>query len=63
MSLRIAILLALAAAPAGAAAAPFTVVETGEGFARLQDAVDSIGSGAGTIRIAPGRYRGCAVQE
>jgi hypothetical protein len=25
--------------------------------------VDSIGGGSGTIRIAPGRYRGCAVQE
>ncbi|MEA3029088.1 MAG: hypothetical protein QOG13_413 [Sphingomonadales bacterium] len=42
---------------------PFTVAETGEHFADLQDAVGSIGGGTGTIRIAPGRYGGCAVQE
>ena len=42
--------------------AAFTVVETGRGFARLQDAVDSIGDGEGTIAIAPGRIRQCAVQ-
>lgn len=44
-------------------ARPFTVVESGEAFRDLQDAVDAIGDGSGTIRIAPGRYRGCAVQE
>ncbi|TIX48936.1 right-handed parallel beta-helix repeat-containing protein [Alteraurantiacibacter aquimixticola] len=43
-------------------AAPFTVVETGQGFARLQDAVDAIGDSRGTIAIAPGTYRQCAVQ-
>jgi hypothetical protein len=53
----------LAAAPSSVAAAPFTLAETGRGYATLQEAVDSIGNGAGTIRIAPGRYRGCAVQE
>lgn len=42
---------------------PFTVVETGHSFARLQDAVNAIGGGQGTIRIAPGRYGDCAVQE
>jgi hypothetical protein len=63
MSVRIALAIALAAAPSGVAAAAFTVAETGESFERLQDAVDAIGDGAGTIRIAPGRYRGCAVQE
>lgn len=53
------------AAPAASqsGAAPFTVAETGQGFARLQDAVSAIGDGTGTIRIAPGRYRDCAVQE
>lgn len=57
--------LALAAAPllAQAPAAPFIVEESGEGFARLQDAVAAIGDGDGTIVIAPGRYRQCAVQE
>lgn len=42
--------------------APFTIVETGRGFTSLQAAVDAIGDGDGTIRIAPGRYRDCAVQ-
>jgi hypothetical protein len=41
----------------------FTVAETGEGFDALADAVASIGHGDGTILIAPGRYRQCAVQE
>ena len=40
--------------------APFTV--SGRGYDRLQDAVDAIGAGAGTVRIAPGTYRQCAVQ-
>lgn len=42
---------------------PFTIVETGQSFDSLQDAVGAIGSGQGTIRIAPGRYEDCAVQE
>ena len=48
---------------AQSAAAPFAVEETGEGFERLQDAVDAVGDGAGTIVIAPGTYRQCAVQQ
>nr|MDQ4088381.1 right-handed parallel beta-helix repeat-containing protein [Pseudomonadota bacterium] len=64
-------MFALAVAGAAAVAAPllaqsrapFTVVETGERFARLGDAVEAIGDGQGTIRIAPGRYRDCAVQN
>jgi hypothetical protein len=42
---------------------PFTIAETGRGFRTLQEAVDAIGGRSGTIRIAPGRYRECAVQE
>lgn len=42
---------------------PFTVAETGQHFGSLQDAVNAIGEGQGTIRIASGRYRDCAVQE
>ena len=42
---------------------PFTVVETGRSYGSLQDAVNAIGEGQGTIRIASGRYRDCAVQE
>ncbi|HYE28220.1 MAG TPA: right-handed parallel beta-helix repeat-containing protein [Allosphingosinicella sp.] len=56
-------LVLLAAGPSSVAAASFTVAETGRAYASLQDAVDAIGGGSGTIRIAPGRYRGCAVQE
>ncbi len=40
----------------------FTVVETGRGYDRLQDAVDAIGDARGSIAIAPGRYEQCAVQ-
>jgi len=50
-------------APAQGAPAPYTVAETGQGFARLQDAVDAIGDGKGTIRFAPLRFADCAVQE
>ncbi|MDR6113470.1 MULTISPECIES: right-handed parallel beta-helix repeat-containing protein [unclassified Sphingomonas] len=39
---------------------PFTV--GGRGFGTLQEAVTAIGDGDGTIRIAPGTYRECAVQ-
>lgn len=42
---------------------PFTVQESGKAFASLQAAVSAIGEGRGTIRIAPGRYGECAVQE
>jgi len=41
--------------------APFHVEGRGE-YDRLQAAVDAIGDGTGTIRIAPGTYRQCAVQ-
>ncbi|MBX3592986.1 right-handed parallel beta-helix repeat-containing protein [Sphingomonas sp.] len=42
---------------------PFTIQETGQRFASLQDAVSAIGDRRATIRIAPGRYGECAVQE
>lgn len=41
----------------------FTIAETGARFATLQEAVDAIGEGRGTIRIAEGTYRQCAVQS
>lgn len=43
--------------------APFTVVESGQSFGTLQQAVDAIGAGRGTVAIAPGTYRQCAVQQ
>jgi len=58
--------MALAVLPAAlsgqARPAPYTLVETGRSYPALQQAVDAIGDRAGTIRIAPGRYRDCAVQ-
>lgn len=42
--------------------AAFTVSETGQGFASLQDAVDAIGADEGTIIVAPGNWNQCAVQ-
>ncbi len=59
----------LAAVPAATSfgqtenAAPYTVVETGRSFTRLQDAVDAIGEGNGTIRFASLRFSDCAVQS
>lgn len=52
-----------AAAVFGQASAPFTVTETGRGYGSLQQAVDAVGNGSGTIAIAPGIYRQCAVQQ
>ncbi|WP_435416671.1 right-handed parallel beta-helix repeat-containing protein [Parerythrobacter aurantius] len=66
--LGIAVVSAVALIPAAAvfaqgAPAPFTVVETGQGYGTLQQAVDAIGAGQGTIAMAPGEYRQCAVQQ
>lgn len=58
-----AIALPTAAVLAQQAPPPYTVVETGQGFSRLQQAVDAIGDSRGTIAIAPGRYADCAVQS
>lgn len=44
-------------------APPYTVVESGQGFARLQDAVNAIGNGRGTIRFGSARFADCAVQR
>ena len=65
MNRTFALLLLVSAAPLAAQdeSGPFTIAETGESHDSLQNAVASIGDGQGTIRIAPGRYRQCAVQE
>jgi len=49
-------------ASAQQAAAPFTLVETGAGFRHLADAIGAVGEGTGTILVADGTYRECAVQ-
>lgn len=41
----------------------FTITESGQSFGTLQDAVNAVGNTRATIRIAPGEYRQCAVQE
>jgi hypothetical protein len=64
--LPIALLLSAAVAASAMAqggSTAFTVVETGRSFATLSGAVGSIGNGRGTIQIAPGTYRQCAVQQ
>lgn len=55
-------LIATASVSAQGRRAPFTILETGQGFGRLADAVDAIGGGSGTIVIASGAYGDCAVQ-
>jgi hypothetical protein len=42
---------------------PFVFAESGEGFDTLAAAVNAVGNGRGTILIAPGTYRQCAVQN
>ena len=66
--LSLALTAALAVIPATALlaqgrSAPYTVVETGRSYDRLQHALDAIGDGTGTIAIAPGLHNECAVQQ
>lgn len=60
--------LLLAAVPALLGAAPnqpnpFSIMETGRTYRTLADAVAAVGDRSGTIVIAPGTYRQCAVQQ
>ena len=55
--------LAIAGPAHTQARGPFTIAENGRSFGTLQEAVGAIGGGSGTIRIAPGTYHECAVQE
>jgi hypothetical protein len=52
-----------ASAFAQSGSAPFTVAETGRGFASIGDALGAIGDGRGTVVVAPGTYRQCGVQQ
>jgi len=58
-------LIPLLAAPAVAqtAGGSFTVLGSGQSFAALQEAVNSIKGGTDTVMIAPGTYHDCAVQQ
>lgn len=68
--MRYAVLLLALASPAGATPAaaqssrgPFTIVETGQSFATVDDAVTAVRDRDATILIAPGTYRQCTVQR
>ena len=56
------LLLAPVPVPAQSGSGSYVVAESGRSFGRLQDAVDAIGEGEGTIRVAPGYHRECAIQ-
>ena len=58
-----ALLLALAAPAAARTAGPYTVVETGERFGKLDDALMSVRGRDATILVAPGVHRDCGVQQ
>ncbi len=65
VSLAVAAAVALHANPLASQATdfPYSLAESGERFQRLQDAVNAIGDGQGTILFAPGTWRDCAVQS
>lgn len=42
--------------------APFTIQQTGQGFATIDEAVQSVRMGTATILIAPGVYHQCTIQ-
>ena len=57
------VLLALicSAGPASAEpSAPFTISETGQQYYRLDEALNAIGKGSGTVIVAAGKYKDCA---
>ncbi len=58
----VAALLAAVSLAAPAAAQSVSVAETGRRYVSVQAAVDAIGDGTGTVLLAPGTYRQCAVQ-
>lgn len=54
----------LSAAPAATQpTGPYTVVEINRSYATLQEAVNAIGVGMGTIQVAAGSHADCAVQK
>lgn len=58
----LALAIALPAMSQAQQGAPYVLADTGQGFSRLQDAVNAIGEGTGTILVASGRHADCAVQ-
>lgn len=61
-TLLLAIAALIATSPALAqTSGPFTVTELGRSFNRLDDAFNAIGKGTGTVIVAPGTYKDCAI--
>ncbi|MEL6529615.1 MAG: right-handed parallel beta-helix repeat-containing protein [Pseudomonadota bacterium] len=58
-----ALALSATATTAQSSGGDFTVKETGRSYGSLQSAINAIGNRRGTISVAPGTYRQCAVQE
>jgi hypothetical protein len=58
-----AILFVTSSAAAQQQPGPYTIVESGRSFTRLQDAVNAVGGGTATIRFASARFADCAIQE
>lgn len=55
--------LSIASPAIAQGAAPFTIAESGQGFAHLEDALMSVRGQNATVVIAPGTYRECAIQQ
>ncbi|MFL0354981.1 right-handed parallel beta-helix repeat-containing protein [Erythrobacter sp. GH1-10] len=62
-AITVALIPAAALMAQGSPRAAFMVEETGRGYSTLQQAINAIGSGRGTITISSGTYRQCGVQE
>jgi len=62
MLFRFLLFVGLALTSTLATAQDISVPELGREFRNVQAAVDAIGEGRGTVLLAPGRYRQCAVQ-
>ena len=61
-SIFLAVVALIASGPVTAqGAGPFSVPELGRSFNRLDDAFNAIGKGEGTVVVAPGTYKDCAV--
>lgn len=55
------VFLALCAPASAAEVGPFSIVESGRSFYRLDDAIKALDGSGGTIVVAPGTYHECAV--
>ena len=59
----LALLLPALALVGAAPSRPFTIAESGQGFATLDDALMAVRGSDATVLISPGVYRECAIQQ